>query len=94
MKKWIYLLSSIFFASAAWAQAAKFPEHPIRFIVPFAPGGGVDTVARLLAKQLGQNLAVPVIVENRAGGNGTVGGLAVKTAMPDGYTLLYSAATH
>lgn len=94
MKKWTYLLGSVFFASAAWAQPAKFPDHPIRFIVPFAPGGGVDTVARLVAKQLGQNLAVPVIVENRAGGNGTVGGQAVKTAAPDGYTLLYSAATH
>lgn len=78
--------------SAAFAQA-KFPEGQIRLIVPFAPGGGVDSAARVIAKQLGTNLNVPVIVENRAGANGSVGGKIVQTAPADGLTLLFSAST-
>ena len=69
-------------------------EGPIKMIVPFAAGGGVDTAARLLAKQLGLNLNVPVIVENKPGANGTIGGKYVQTAKPDGQTLLFSASTH
>jgi tripartite-type tricarboxylate transporter receptor subunit TctC len=79
----------------AWAQNAKFPDRLIRIVVPFAAGGGVDNIARLLAHQLQTQLAgVPVIVENRAGANGALGGKAVQTAPADGYTLLFSAATH
>jgi tripartite-type tricarboxylate transporter receptor subunit TctC len=80
-------------ASSAFAQT-KFPDGPIKFIVPFAAGGGVDTAARLIAKQLGTNLGVAVIVENRAGGSGTIGGKAVQIAPPDGQTLLFTASTH
>ena len=58
----------------ATAQAARFPDQPIRMIVPFAPGGGVDTAARLVARQMQTRLGVSVVVENRAGANGTVGG--------------------
>lgn len=79
--------------SATWAQG-KFPEGPIKVIVPFAPGGGVDGAARLLARQLGTNLNVPVIVENRPGANGSVGGKFVQTSAADGQTLLFSASTH
>jgi tripartite-type tricarboxylate transporter receptor subunit TctC len=80
----------------AWAQTAKFPEKDktIRIVVPFAAGGGVDNAARLLSEQLRKQLGVPVIVENKAGGSGTIGGGAVKSAPADGYTLLFSAATH
>ena len=78
----------------AWAQTAKFPDRLIRIIVPFAAGGGVDNVARLLANQLHTQLGVSVIVDNRAGANGALGGKAVQTASADGYTLLFSAATH
>lgn len=81
--------------SPAWAQTAKFPGRLVRIVVPFAAGGGVDNVARLLAQQLHTQLGgVPVIVENRAGANGSLGGKAVQTAPADGYTLLFSAATH
>jgi tripartite-type tricarboxylate transporter receptor subunit TctC len=83
----------VFPASSAFAQT-KFPDGPIKFIVPFAAGGGVDTAARLIAKQLGTNLGVAVIVENRAGGSGTIGGKAVQIAPPDGQTLLFTASTH
>lgn len=78
----------------AWAQTGKFPDQPLRIIVPFAPGGGVDQAGRMLAKQMQSRLNVPVVVENRAGANGTVGGKAVQTAPADGHTLLFSAATH
>lgn len=77
----------------AWAQN-KFPEGTLKLIVPFAAGGGVDQAARLLGKQLQTDLGVSVIVENRAGASGTIGGKAVQTAAPDGMTLLFSAATH
>jgi tripartite-type tricarboxylate transporter receptor subunit TctC len=80
----------------AWAQTAKFPEKDktIRIVVPFAAGGGVDNAARLLSEQLRKQLGVSVIVENKAGASGTIGGGAVKSAPADGYTLLFSAATH
>jgi tripartite-type tricarboxylate transporter receptor subunit TctC len=78
----------------ATAQAARFPDQPLRMIVPFAPGGGVDTAARLVARQMQTRLGVSVVVENRAGANGTVGGKSVQTAPADGYTLLFSGATH
>ncbi|MES2941380.1 MAG: tripartite tricarboxylate transporter substrate binding protein [Pseudomonadota bacterium] len=80
----------------AWSQAARFPDqsHTIKIIVPFAAGGGVDNAARLLGEQLRKQLGVAVIVENRTGASGTVGGKFVQTAPADGYTLLFSAATH
>lgn len=76
------------------AQPAAKMDGPIKLIVPFAPGGGVDTAARLIARQLQVNTGVTVIVENRAGASGTVGGKAVQMAAPDGQTLLFSASTH
>ena len=86
---------AVFAAAPAWAQTARFPDRMIRIVVPFAAGGGVDSVARLLAHQLHTQLGgVSVIVENRAGANGSLGGKAVQTAPADGYTLLFSAATH
>lgn len=86
-------LALLALGTGAWAQG-KFPDGPIKIIVPFAPGGGVDGAARLLGKQLGTNLNVPVIVENRPGANGSVGGKFVQSAPADGQTLLFSASTH
>lgn len=79
--------------STAMAQP-KLPDGPIRMVVPFAPGGGVDSAARLIAKQLGTNLNLTVVVENKPGANGSVGGKFVQSANPDGMTLLFSASTH
>jgi len=76
------------------AQAGKLFERPIRIIVPFAAGGGVDVFARLLADKVKQQKGYTIVVENRAGANGTVGGNAVRSSEADGYTLLFSAATH
>jgi len=83
-------------AMPAWLQAGAFPERDkqLRIVVPFAAGGGVDNAARLLAEQLRKQLGMTVIVDNKAGGSGTIGGKAVQTSPADGYTLLFSAATH
>lgn len=83
-------------AGPAVAQGAKFPERDqtLRLIVPFAAGGGVDSAARLLGEQLRKQLGMAVLVDNKAGASGTIGGKAVQTAPADGYTLLFSAATH
>jgi tripartite-type tricarboxylate transporter receptor subunit TctC len=78
--------------SMAFAQS-KFPEGPIKIIVPFAAGGGVDSAARLIAKQMQSNLGVTFIVDNKPGANGTIGGKAVQASPADGNTLLFSAGT-
>jgi tripartite-type tricarboxylate transporter receptor subunit TctC len=70
------------------ALAQQYPVRPIRVIVPFAPGGAPDVVARIIAGALEKPLGQSVIVENRTGANGIVGMQAVATAEPDGYTLL------
>lgn len=77
-------------------HAAKFPEagQTLKLVVPFAAGGGVDSAARRLAEQLRKQNGITVIVENKAGANGTIGGKAVQVAPADGTTLLFSAATH
>lgn len=85
--------TALLLAAGAASAQARFPDGPIRLIVPFAAGGGVDSAARLIGKQLGTQLGVAVIVENRPGANGSVGGRAVQSSKPDGTTLLFSAST-
>jgi tripartite-type tricarboxylate transporter receptor subunit TctC len=83
------LLGLLFLGLAAPAVAQQgYPGRPIRFIVPFAPGGGTDFMARLVAQKLGERLGQQIIVDNRAGAGGTVGSNLVAKAAPDGYTLL------
>ena len=71
---------------------AGFPDRPVRVLVPFAPGGGVDIVARLLAEPMRATLSQPVVVENRGGAGGQLGAQAVAKGAADGYTVLLVSA--
>lgn len=73
---------------------APYPNRPIKIVVAFAPGGGSDFIARLLAQKMGERLGQPVIVENRPGEGGNVGASLALKAPPDGYTLLLAAASY
>jgi tripartite-type tricarboxylate transporter receptor subunit TctC len=80
---------------AAHAQApAAFPDRPVRYIVPFAPAGLTDIMARFLAQKLSDLWGRPVVVENRAGGNAMIGADAAAKSPPDGHTLLAVTLTH
>ena len=77
---------SLLGASSAGAQS--YPTRPVTFVVPFAPGGGTDTVARIVAQAVAPALGQPAVVENRTGGAGAVGWGSVARAAPDGHTLI------
>ena len=79
-------------APAVFAQAA-YPNKPVRIVVPFAPGGGVDVTARVLAQRLTEGFKQSFIVENRTGASGIIGTEAVVKSAPDGYTLLAGSQT-
>lgn len=76
------------------ASAQAWPQRPIVFVVPFAPGGGTDAFARPLAAQLDTQLKTRVLIENKAGAGGTMGASAAAKAAPDGYTFFIGAAHH
>jgi tripartite-type tricarboxylate transporter receptor subunit TctC len=73
---------------ATAAQAQKYPERPIRLIVPFSPGGTSDLLGRVVGQRLAEGLGTTVVVDNRGGGGGTLGAALAAQAAPDGYTLL------
>ena len=82
-------------ASIAGLHAQSYPSRPLRAIVPIAPGGGTDTTGRLVLTRLGEVLGQQIVVDNRAGGGGTIGAMIAAKAAPDGYTFLFgSIATH
>jgi tripartite-type tricarboxylate transporter receptor subunit TctC len=78
--------------SANGASAENYPNKPVRLIVPYAAGGGVDILGRIVASKLTESLGAQVIVDNRAGGGTIIGTEAVAKAVPDGYTLLFTNA--
>ena len=88
-----WLLASICLLTAVSAYAA-YPDRPITIIVPYAPGGSADALARLLAVRLAERLKANVIVDNRPGASGTIGAAYVAKAAPDGYTVLYDATPY
>ncbi|MEI7428502.1 MAG: tripartite tricarboxylate transporter substrate binding protein [Betaproteobacteria bacterium] len=97
MKKTISFIASLcsvfllFNISVSSAADNSYPNRPIRVIVPFPPGGPTDNYARLIASKMQEDFKQPVVVENRAGGTGTPGTLAVMNAPADGYTLIFTS---
>jgi tripartite-type tricarboxylate transporter receptor subunit TctC len=89
--KW---LGAVFLAAAGFAQAqpastsSPYPSQPVKLIVPWPPGGGVDTSARIVSVPLGQRLGQTIVIENRPGAGGNIGTEIAARAKPDGYTLL------
>lgn len=81
-------------ALAIRASAQGFPNKPIRIVVPYSPGGGADTTARLIAPKLQEALGETVVIDNRPGAGGVIGDDTVAKAVPDGYTLLIGAFAH
>src|SRR5712692_8831791 len=81
------LLSAVLLAGTTWVAAQEYPSKPVRLIVPFAPGGGNDIVARAIAQQLSASLGRQFVVDNRAGAGGMLGADLAAKSPPDGYTL-------
>ena len=89
------LLFALLAAAAGGASAQAYPVRPITLIVPFAPGGGIDSSARIQAQAMGELLGQPIVVENMGAAAGTVGSLRVAKAEPDGYIMLMAnSGTH
>ncbi len=79
--------------AASRAEAIDFPTRPIKLVVPYAAGGPTDVLGRLVGEYLGRDLKQPVVVENKAGAQGAIGAETVARSDPDGYTLLFTAAS-
>jgi tripartite-type tricarboxylate transporter receptor subunit TctC len=86
-------ISSLFGLMAFGSHAQTWPAQPIKIIVPFTAGTGMDTIARAVAPKLSDKLGQPVVVQNMAGASGNIGADVVAKASPDGYTVLMGANT-
>ncbi|SEK08361.1 MULTISPECIES: tripartite tricarboxylate transporter substrate binding protein [unclassified Variovorax] len=100
IRRFKHIFAACLFAAAAASAApaasasAAFPERPITLVVPYAPGGSADALARVLAVRIGARLGTSVIVDNKPGASGTIGAGFVAKATPDGYTVLYDATPY
>jgi tripartite-type tricarboxylate transporter receptor subunit TctC len=81
------LMVAVALATGA-ARTEDYPTHPIRLVVPYAAGGGADSVARIVARRVGETIGQPIVIENRGGAGSIIGAELVKKSSPDGYTLL------
>jgi len=90
----VFVLSVGLSMAGHHAVAQDFPSRPLRFIVPFPPGGGTDIMARVIGKKLSDRLQQPVIIDNRGGGDGIIGVEALSKAAPDGYSMSVIILTH
>src|SRR4029453_9177999 len=93
MKAVVFGLAAVLAAQASIAQTSVYPNRPVKMVAPFAPGGPVDVVARVLAPKLSEGLGQQFYVENHPGGSGNIGTALVAKAPPDGYTVLVISST-
>ncbi len=82
------------FAAPAQAQAGGYPDKPVRFVVPYPPGGGTDVIARIVQERFQATLGQPILIENRGGAAGSIGSDVVAKAPADGYTVLFTLSSH
>jgi len=92
MNKTIVLALGLLVAVCAWGE--EWPVKPVRFIVPYPPGGGTDVIARIMQQPLSEALGHQVVIENRGGAGGALGTEAAAKAAPDGYTFLFTLSSH
>jgi tripartite-type tricarboxylate transporter receptor subunit TctC len=92
MRKAIALMMGMLAALPAWAH--DWPAKPVRFIVPYPPGGGTDVIARIVQSRLTEALGQPIVIDNRGGAGGVLGTEAAAKAAPDGYTFLFTLSSH
>src|SRR5688500_2926072 len=86
-------IAAAMLAAGSAGLAQGYPSKPMTMIIPVPPGGTLDVVGRMLAQRLGEQMGQTFVVENRPGGAGTIGAIAVQKAPADGYTLLFSPST-
>ena len=96
LKRKVARALTVLLATATFTVAAlaAYPDRPIKLIVPWPPGGGSDSVARIISKRLSERLGQPVVIDNRAGATGLIGTDAAVKAVPDGYTLVFIADSY
>src|SRR5260221_6177860 len=90
MRNFLFLL---FFALTA-VSAQEWPSKPIRWVVPFPPGGSLDLVSRILQNPVSEGLGQPIVIESRGGAGGALGTAEVARSAPDGYTFLFTLSSH
>ena len=91
---WIVAVLALTAAAASVASAENYPARPVRVIVPFAPGGSTDIIARIVAQELSRQLGQPFVIENVAGASGNIGTGRAARAAPDGYTVLFAYSSY
>ena len=90
----VITLGAALMAVAPAADAQRYPDHPLKLIVPVLPGGGVDILSRAIGNKMQQSMGVPVVVENKAGASAAIGTEALAKSPPDGYTIMMGYSAH